>query len=275
MAILDNRVKSPKIVSKVTKFIFRYLLITLVIATLLLSHIAKKIDENNVFSLEVSGIIHDITSTTNDFFSYIFYPVTQYMNTQEALHIENAELKKQLQEIRNQLNDLELTKHHNKEMNGLLNFVSSLNKKYISTRILSFVSSSEGPYAIIDCGTKSGAEKDDVVISNQGLVGKIIESSDHYSKVLLVNNSRFRVPVITASGQRGILAGDSSNPYILYIQDTQKLQDDEMVFATGQEQSFIPEVLVGKISGMEKDRAYLATSVDFNTRFVSILKTKN
>ena len=89
MAILDNRVKSPKIVSKVTKFILRYILIALVITTLLLSYIAKKIDENNVFSLEVSGIVHDITSTTNDFFSYIFYPVTHYMNTQEALNLEN------------------------------------------------------------------------------------------------------------------------------------------------------------------------------------------
>jgi cell shape-determining protein MreC len=263
MAILDNRVKSAKIVSRAFKFIVRYLLIAIVIITLLLSHIAKKIDENNLFSLEVSGIIHDIASSANDFFSYISYPVTYYINTQETLHIENAELKKQLEEMRNQLNDLELTKQHNKEMSGLLNFVSSLNKKYISTRILSFISSQEGPYAIIDCGTKSGAEPNDVVISN------------HYSKVLLVNNSKFRVPIITASGQRGILAGDRNTPYILYMQDTNKLKSEEMVFATGQEQSFIPEVLVGKISGMEKDRAYLTTSVDFNTRFVSILKTQN
>jgi rod shape-determining protein MreC len=275
MAILDNRVKSPRIVGKITKLIIRYFLITLVIVTLALTMIIKRIDKNNSIFLEITGTVYDISSSTNDFFGRIFSPITNYFSTNDALIIENRELRSQLEEMRIKLNDFEMTQNHNKEMSDLLNFVSSLNKKYISARILSLVSSAEGPYGIIDCGSKSGAEKNDIVVSSRGLVGKIVDLSDHYAKVLLVNNSRFRIPVITASGQRGILAGDAQTPYISYILDIAKIQPEETVFATSHEQSFMPEVIVGRISALEKDRAYLSTSADFNTRFVSILKTKN
>ena len=45
MAILDNRVKTPKIVGKLTGFVFKYVLIVLIIATILLIQIFKKLDK--------------------------------------------------------------------------------------------------------------------------------------------------------------------------------------------------------------------------------------
>lgn len=271
MAILNNRVKSPKISSKVVQFIVKYVIIILIVAVLLFSQAFKILNKNSVVSLESAGAAYSISSKISGAVSGLFGPIAQYINTNKSLALENEDLKNRVDEVRLQLIELNSLQHQNKEQKDLLNFVSSLNKSYISTRILSLTSSQEGSYAIIDCGAKSGVQKNDAVVSSQGLVGKVIELSQGYAKVLLINNSRFRTSVITASGQRGIYVGDFQKPYISYLSDVAKLKEGELIFAAGQESAFLPEVLIGKISHIENDKVYISPAADINTRFVSVL----
>lgn len=274
MALLNNRVKFTKIDKiKISTFFNRYILVLLLILCIIVAQVVRKTDFNNKKMLEINGNLHGISAQFSRLMENILNPAEIYFANLAQLKMQNAELKMQVEQLKIQLNNQRLIETDNLELRKLLNLVSSIKINFLTTQIIGFVSSLEGNYAIIDCGEMQSIKKNNLVISQQGLVGKVFEVSKHYSKVLLIHNNKFRIPVITSSLQKGILIGDASKPYIAYLPNLHSLQVDELVSTCAGELSTIPDVAVGNVLKIQNNKAFINTAFNAEiNKFISVVQ---
>lgn len=81
---------------------------------------------------------------------------------------------------------------------------------YVTTKVAGqFLSASSG-FLFLSVGSEHGVRTGQAVINRMGLVGRIIDVSDHSSEVMLVTNPRFRTPVIMRdSNERAMFSGST------------------------------------------------------------------
>lgn len=143
----------------------------------------------------------------------------------------------------------------------------------------------------IDKGTSSGIDKDMAVITSEGLIGKVISSSNFYSSVRLLTSDELGQKVsikIQISEERyvyGLLAGyDSDNKCFLIegVSENVEIPEGSVVTTTGMSNIFPAGILVGKVRGSKKDNFGLTMlievipSADFEGfNFVTVLKRKS
>ena len=97
---------------------------------------------------------------------------------------ENEELKSKNAELENKLVEYNSMKDENQRMREILKF-SEANKEYdyVGCNIIGYSGSNFTSGYIIDKGTSDGIEKEMVVITPEGLVGKVTKAANNYSIV--------------------------------------------------------------------------------------------
>jgi rod shape-determining protein MreC len=281
MAISTNRTKNSKL-SKAFSLIFRLIcknsLVSLLVFSFVLFYVLKENNYSNKVVLEISGSLYDNIEKFKTHLITPFSTLSKHFNTLKVLQIENERLTNEVAELHSKLQNFDLIQNHNLELKKLLNFIPSLSVDHVSARLLSINSSVEGNYGIIGAGGNSEIQVNNLVVCEKGLIGKVVQVSPNYSKVLLITNSKFRIPILTSSGQRGIFVGDGNTPHILYISDPGKLTEQELVVTAGEEYALIPDIPVARIISDNdnnlKIKAKIEVALD-NISFVSVLKTKN
>ncbi len=277
MVLLDNRVKFNK-AKKLSTLLLKYWLIFAVCLLLGMYYILQ----NNVYwqklSLEISGSAYQATSNAGDKIKEISQNWTDYFANLQSLRQHNAELKEQIQNLEQKIVSDSLLERENSELKQIVNFTSQFKRKFITSTFLGQVSNASGNYGVVACGANAGVAKDDVVMSGQGVVGRVLSVSENYATVLLINDSKFRIPVATLSGQRGMYIGDASEPYIAYIKEPEKLEDGEMVFTVGDDFALLPNVPVARISAKadssshdKRDRVMVAPATNLEQLRVVII----
>lgn len=128
---------------------------------------------------------------------------------------------------------------------------------------------------IIDKGKKDAIKIGQTVVYKNNVVGKISTISDHMAVVLLVSNTSLSFPAKTSqTNALGILRGKGNGEMILeqvVLSDTLKTTDVVVPFldATGQNTSFAPNLIVGKIVSVDKktsnlfQQAQVKSQIDF------------
>jgi rod shape-determining protein MreC len=281
MAISTNRTKSSKL-SKAFGLIFRLIcknsLVSLLVFSFVLFQVLKDNSYSNKIILEISGSVYDNIEKFKTHLVSPFSVLSKHFNTLKVLQIENERLTDEVTRLHRKLQDFDLIQNHNLELKKLLNFTPSLSVDYVSARLLSINSSVEGNYGIIGAGENSEIQVNNLVVCEKGLIGKVVQVSPNYSKILLITNSKFRIPILTSSGQRGIFVGDGNTPHILYISDPSKLTEQELVVTAGEEYALIPDIPVARIISDNDNNLKIKAKIEVelnNISFVSILKTKN
>jgi len=97
---------------------------------------------------------------------------------------------------------------------------------------------SRGPFAntrLANVGRDRGVTEGNPVLSEHGLVGRIVGVSDHVSRVLLLTDAESRTPVLLArTNGRAILAGDGGDsPKLDYIRSAMALKEGDRVLTSG------------------------------------------
>jgi len=191
----------------------------------------------------------------------------------DLLKSQNAELKKEHEQMKKLL-DLDNSLTENTYLNAT---VINRNLNYFSNTMT------------IDKGEKNQVEVDMAVIVSNGLVGKILSTSNFNStvKLLTSNDINNKISVKIESDDKyiyGLLSGyDEKNKYLLIegISTNEPINENSVVTTTGFGDVFPSGILVGKVVGTKKDSFDLATTVlvksavDFdNLNFVTVLKRK-
>ena len=125
------------------------------------------------------------------------------------LQEENEELKRKNSELETTLRELEIIKAENTTLKEYLNLSETYaNYKTKPAYIISKDISNYSKVFIINLGSKDGIEKDMTVISEKGLVGHIIQTTDHTSKVqTIIDTSSTVSATMTSSRDNIILKG--------------------------------------------------------------------
>ena len=128
---------------------------------------------------------------------------------------------------------------------------------------------------VLGTGAKDGVLLDDVVISDQGVVGRVSEVGNNYSKVLLVNSSSAVSALVQGSRAAGIVRGQYGDTLVMdWILQTEDVKVGDVVIAAGLAigndlKSLYPKGLIlGKVVEVTKgengtfQRAILVPAVD-------------
>lgn len=131
---------------------------------------------------------------------------------------------------------------------------------------------------IINVGTLHGVAKNDPVVAGGVVIGRIIETDQTSSRVLLIHDNSLRIPVITKQSQiQGIVSGYSlSELKLLHVINPDKIKVGEAVYTTGKGGLYAANLYVGKISRIHANVIYVKSGIRVDDiDFVFVLKQQS
>jgi len=190
------------------------------------------------------------------------------------LEEENKELKSSLDELKGVLN-----------LNKLITDYKAINATVINRNVGNWYNT-----LTIDKGEKNGLKVDMVVITNEGLIGKITKTSFYISEVKLITtpdlNNKISVGVVTdTTTTYGLLSGYDKNTKelsVVDIVDDTTIKVGDKVITSGLSNLFPKGIIVGTVSKLEIDEFGISSLVkvnpvaDFNNiRYVTVLGSRD
>jgi rod shape-determining protein MreC len=148
---------------------------------------------------------------------------------------ENRRLKAELKEMR-QWRDVAIAlRDTNDRYRTLLGLRTDPPIPMVAARI---VSDSRGPFAntrLANTGEEKGVKAGNPVMSENGLVGRVIGVTNGASRVLLLTDTASRTPVmIDRTNARAILAGDGGpNPRLDYLRGREPVKEGDRILTSG------------------------------------------
>lgn len=192
---------------------------------------------------------------------------------------ENEDLKEENNKLKDELAEYSDLAQENEKLKALLDFQEQRTEyDYISTNIIGTRGSILEGY-ILDKGSDDGVKKDMVVISSDGLVGKITSVAKNWCILECIINENIAVSVMPESTREktGILQGytDSNTneklTKINYLPMDSKIKKGDVILTSGLGAVYPKEIRVGKVVSVEEDKvqfmktAIVKPYVDFDT----------
>jgi len=181
-----------------------------------------------------------------------------FKETYIRMHLkeEYERLKKEHEKQQWLIQTLTLLQHENAVLRQNLKVTNSPIYEHQTVRVLSTPYDGIHHFFLIAAGEKNGLQKDQAVISPEGVVGRLEKVGSFISRILLLNDSSSRIPVITLeSEQKAILSGDGSfMPTLVYIGDAKKIQKGEPVVTSGFGGIFPPGLPIGIVDDVSNGK---------------------
>ncbi len=167
---------------------------------------------------------------------------------------ENENLKKSLNQFvgkSNQWHEIDLA---NSRLRDLLNFQKAPTNKVVAAEVIGKDPSGWFKTVIIDKGKSDGLQKGLPVVLPTGIVGQVIETAGHYSKVMLVTDRNSAVDaLVQRSRARGIIKGESADQcrfeFVLRKHD---VQIDDTVIASGLDGVYPKGLRIGRVADISQ-----------------------
>lgn len=179
-------------------------------------------------------------------------------DTYVLMHLkeEHGLLKAENERLKYQIQTLAPFEQENAILRKNLNIPNLEKYGDLSARVLSTPYDGVHHFFLIAAGEKEGLEKNQAVISPEGVVGRLEKVGKYVTRVLLLNDPSSRIPVKTmVSEQKAILAGEGGfMPTLVYIGDERKIQKGEKVETSGIGGIFPPGLPVGIIEDISHGR---------------------
>lgn len=175
------------------------------------------------------------------------------------LHQEVAQLREENSRLREWHNAALSLQAENARLSDLLKLKLPEASGYISARVISDAGNSFAQSVLVLAGEGDGVVKGQAVLSGDGLVGRVIESGNKASRILLLTDINSRVPVVIEGTEtRAILAGQN-HPYPLmeHLPPEHKVQSGQRVVTSGHGGLFLPGMPVGRTYVDERGQVYV------------------
>lgn len=245
------------------KFFKNKLAVTIIVLSVAFLGLIIKSSQN----IEKDSITSGIGSAINPLQKSI-YSITDgikgaldfFLNFSEVKE-ENVSLTKENIELKNKLLEYETLKEENDRLKEVLNYKESKSDyNYIGCEIIGYSGESFLKGYIINRGENDGLQKDMVVISNKGLVGKITSTGSNWSIVESILSENIAVSVMVNSSREniGILRGylSGSNKSITEISNIpmdSKIKEGDTIVTSGLGEVYPKEIRIGEVVKIETD----------------------
>ena len=232
---------------------------------------------SNIISSGVGSVIsplQKIIYTANDKLKGSFDFFINFSNVKK----ENEELTAKNAELENKLIEYERMKDENTRLREMFDYSqTNANYDYLGCNIIGYSGGNISNGYIIDKGTKDGVEKDMVVITPAGLVGKVTKASSSFAIVQTILNENIAVAAMVESTDEttGILQGitDSKNKNLTELSNIpieSAIKEGDKILTSGLGEMYPKEIRIGEVISVEVDnvgimkRAVVKPYVDFN-----------
>lgn len=167
---------------------------------------------------------------------------------------ENTRLRRRVDELLSEREKYQEAVLENKRLKEILRLKDERKNYVCSAKIIARGIDRWEHLLVIDKGQKDGIEKDMTAITPRGLAGKILTSSESYSRLLLLTDINFSVSVrIQESRKEGILSGTGTRKCILkYVPYEEDMKIGDIVVTSGLDSLFPPGIPVGYVSKVDK-----------------------
>lgn len=193
--------------------------------------------------------------------------VSELLNT----YRENQTLKKKVDSLAAHEVQNQVLKRENKKLKRELNLKNSLTDfKLTTAAVTARTPSSWQNQIIISKGSLAGIKKNQAVVSQHGLIGRVTEVNASTSKVELISNNnssadQFATQVLAKSGSvNGLITGYSKKTNLLtmgQITSQRKINKGDEVVTSGLGGNSPEGLLVGKVVKVKKDEYGLSSTV--------------
>ncbi len=177
---------------------------------------------------------------------------------------ENEVLRRELHELKLQVNRYREADLANQRLRALLNFKKSIATPLLPAELVSFDPSGWFQTILIDKGSSDGVAQDMAVVSAEGLMGRVIGVSSRHAKVLLILDANSAVDaLIQRSRVRGVLVGLGRDLCLLkYVQRNEDVQVGDQVISSGMGGVFPKGLLLGTVQEVVRGSSGLFQRVE-------------
>ena len=169
--------------------------------------------------------------------------------------VEFDRLSNEIGILRAKLFDLREIEQENSRLKSLIGFKQKSPLHLDSARVIARSPDSWSSSVIIDKGKYNGIKRGMAVINTQGLVGRVVESAENISKVLLVNDpSQGISSIVQRSRQEGLVNGSlGSNLIMRYLPDDAQIAVGDIIITSELSQVYPKGLLVGRVINIGKE----------------------
>ncbi|MBO4643990.1 MAG: rod shape-determining protein MreC [Alphaproteobacteria bacterium] len=183
-------------------------------------------------------LFNDITSPVLALLSKPAQAASRFMqNVHElvAIRQENARLREENQELTLVKLDTEQLRKENAYLADLLNYIPPPPAVSISSRVIADTGNSFAQSLIAFVGQKQKVNKGEVVLTGDGLVGRIASVGINAARILLITDINSRVPVkVEPLDTPAILSGDNTEyPQLISLPGNAKISVGDRVVTSG------------------------------------------
>lgn len=166
-----------------------------------------------------------------------------------AIRKQNADLRAANEQLLQWQSIAQRLEAENRSLRNLLTTVAEPPVGSISARVVADTGGAFAQSVLIMGGSSDGVDKGDVVLTGEGLVGRVTQTGYKSSRVLLVTDINSRIPVqVGEAGTRAILAGDNSlRPRLQYVGNQAPVVPGDKVVTAGDGAAFPPGLPIGRV----------------------------
>ena len=171
-----------------------------------------------------------------------------WINNMVNLKEINFELKNELLEMKNVLNEFYQLKVENEELKSLLNLQIPQTTNKVVSRIILDPSDIHSSRVFIDVGLNENIQINSPVFNENGLLGRVIDVRKKSSEVLMLIDSKSSVPVMTDTTKiKFFVEGGINNLIIKHLPENSIIYENELVISTDVSGYFKQGIIVGKV----------------------------
>lgn len=246
------------------------LLVALVVASLILTTVWYREGAGGPLHLARRGLL----AVSQPFAlagSVVFSPVravATYVSEGTASRAEITSLKKQNEQLKARVADLEEAKLENERIRELVKFAQAQDLPTIGARVIGRPVASWDHSIVIDRGSRSGVRVGAPVVAAGGLVGQVVDVTAFDAKVRLITDTESGVAVIVQRTRaEGVVRGSVDGKLTLDFISKEALPvRGDVLVTSGMGGAFPKGLVVGEVTSVAAPQADLYPKVEVESR---------
>ncbi|MCS7172202.1 MAG: rod shape-determining protein MreC [Armatimonadetes bacterium] len=180
-----------------------------------------------------------------------------------ALRVENARLRAEVEHLRRRLADLEEARSEVVRLRRLLDLRAELPTATLAARVVARDPDTWFATVLINRGGRHGVRRHDVVVTAEGLVGRVLEVYPTASRVLLVSDPRSAVGVLVQRTRDPAIVEGQAGPLLRlrYLPRDATARPGDVLVTSGLGGVFPRGLRVGIIRSVLKGGLFLEAEV--------------
>ena len=182
------------------------------------------------------------------------------LQEKEKLLEENESLKKQLSDLRNITVDYYDVKRENAKLMKYYDLKkSNTSLKFVSAAVVGKDPTEFFGDFVIDKGSSSGISVNDLILTENGVVGRVSQINSHLSRVRTILSPDSKIGVINVrTGETGVISGEimlsaKNLTRMIFISSQNRVQPGDIIVTSGTSGMYPKNMKLGKVVSVDYD----------------------